>query len=277
MRTQSINTYITYALLILVAIIILVPIAWIVINSLKYFKDIISFDYFGSPWTLYNYEVVLLNPSETIVPQIFTSVLYIVSTIAVVIPLSMFAGYALARLPYNSLFRFITLNFFIFSRVFPATAIAVPYFAAFSQAGLYDNPIALIFVYILRGMPLAIFMIMTFISEIPKEVEEAALIDGVSTTAMITKIILPLIRPGLAATAIFVTIYTWNDFTLAAFLAGKNAANIQIAISQFNAEQFIRWGELNAAVVIAAIPVLIFLWLIQKHLIRGLTFGAVKA
>jgi multiple sugar transport system permease protein len=197
-------------------------------------------------------------------------------TLLIVIPVAIFAGYGLGRLPHASSYKIFALNFLIFSRIMPATSIALPYFVVFCSIGIYDTYIALIIVYILKALPLAIFMIMTFIEEVPIEIEESASIDGANTPYILTKIVVPLILPGAAATAVFAFIYTWNDYLFAAFLTGKNSANLQIAIAQFNAEYQIRWGELCSSTIIAIAPILFFTIVTQKYLVRGLTMGAVK-
>jgi multiple sugar transport system permease protein len=191
-------------------------------------------------------------------------------------PVATLAGYGLARLPHAIFYKTFALNFLIFSRILPATSLALPYFVIFSRANMYDTYISLIFIYVLKAIPLAIFMIMTFIEEVPIEIEESASIDGASMFYILVKIVFPLIAPGVAATAIFIFMYTWNDYLFVAFLTGKNAANLQIGIAQFNAEYFIKWGELCAAIIIAILPILLFTIAVQKYLVRGLTMGALK-
>ena len=264
-------------LIIIIAVtLILIPVVWIFLNSFHYFKDIVSMNVLFGDWTLHNYNLVLFSRDESILAQALNSIVYVIATLAIVIPLSIFAGYGLSRLPHASVFKWSMINFLIFSRVLPGVAIALPYFVVYQSLGLYNTLLGLVLIYILKALPLAIFMVMTFMEEIPKEIEEAAMIDGASMILLLGRVLIPLISPGLAATAVFVFIYTWNDYLFAVFLAGKEAANIQVAVAGFNAEYFIRWGEMSAATILATVPIVIFTFLVQKYLIRGLTLGAVK-
>jgi len=267
---------IIFVCIVMAVFIIVFPLVWIVLNSFKYFRDIITLNIFNSNWTITNYETVLISREENIIHQLLNSIFYVITTLLLVIPLSLLAGYGLARSHHSSMFKILAINLLVFSRIIPSVSIAVPYFVIFKLINIYDTPLALVIVYSLKVLPLSIFMIMTFIEEVPIEVEEAASIDGASLFLTLRKIVIPLILPGLAATAIFSFINTWNDYIFAAFLAGKNSANLQIAIAQFNAEYFVRWGELCAALIIGIAPVLIFTIIAQKYLVRGLTLGAIK-
>lgn len=271
-----IKNFMTISIIIITLTLVILPITWTFLCSFKYFKDIVTSNIFFSEWVNINYWIVLFSQEENIRHQLLNSLIYVIVTLSIVMPITTLAGYGLARLPHATLYKNLALNFLIFSRIIPATSIALPYFVIFSRINLYDTYISLIIIYILKAIPLAIFMIMTFIEELPIEIEEAAFIDGASIFYTLVKIILPLIAPGLAATAIFILIYTWNDYVFVAFLAGKNSANLQIGVAQFNAEYFIRWGELCAAIIIALLPVIFFTIIAQKYLVRGLTMGAIK-
>jgi len=260
----------------MVAAIILVPFLWIFLNSFKYFKDIVSFNVFSKEWTLNNYLIILFSENESVLKQLCNSLIYVSATLAIILPLSVFSGYGLARAKLSTLSKGILMGSLIFARMVPAVSIALPYYVIFTLIGLYDTYLGLIIVYTIQGIPLAVFMMMTFIEDIPKEIEEAAEVDGASLRAILFRIVFPLILPGIAATAVFTFIYVWNDYLFVTFLAAKNAINLQVAVAGFNAEYFIRWGELSAAVIFSSVPVIIFAILTQKWLIRGLTLGAIK-
>jgi len=264
------------AICLIAAIIILTPFVWIFLNSFKYFKDIVSFNIIGSEWTLYNYWIVLLSKDENIIRELMNSIICTLSTLVIVIPISLFSGYGFARSRFSLGIKAFLIGILLFARIIPSVAIAFPYYVISTELGIYDTYIALIIVYVIRTLPLAVFMMITFIEDVPKEVEEAAMVDGASLWQTLKSVILPLILPGVAATAVFAFIYAWNDFLFAAYLTNVHAVNLQVRIAGFNAEYFIRWGELSAAVIISSIPVIVFAILTQKYLIRGLTLGAVK-
>jgi len=271
-----IKNFVVFLIIFITSMLVLLPIIWTFLNSFKYFKDIVTSNILFSEWTNINYWTVLFSREENIRQQLVNSLIYVVVTLSIVMPVATLAGYGLARLPHAIFYKTFALNFLIFSRILPATSLALPYFVIFSRANMYDTYISLIFIYVLKAIPLAIFMIMTFIEEVPIEIEESASIDGASMFYILVKIVFPLIAPGVAATAIFIFMYTWNDYLFVAFLTGKNAANLQIGIAQFNAEYFIKWGELCAAIIIAILPILLFTIAVQKYLVRGLTMGALK-
>jgi multiple sugar transport system permease protein len=276
LKGEKIKTLIATFISAVVATIILVPFLWLFLNSFKYFKDIVSFNVFGGEWTLNNYFLILFSENESLLKQLLNSLIYVAATLAIVLPLSVFSGYGLARAKLSTLSKGILMGSLIFARMVPAVSIALPYYVIFTLIGLYDTYLGLIIVYTIQGIPLAVFMMMTFIEDIPKEIEEAAEVDGASLQITLSRIVFPLILPGIAATAVFTFIYVWNDYLFVTFLAAKEAINLQVAIAGFNAEYFIRWGELSAAVIFSSVPVIIFAILTQKWLIRGLTLGAIK-
>jgi len=275
-RRLGLKIFISTLISFVYSIIILIPFIWIIFNSFKYFKDIVAFNIIGGEWTLHNYNIILYSKDENVVPQLINSIILTVSTLGIVLPSSLISGYGLARSTFSKITKGILVGILLFVRLVPATAIALPYFMIFNLTGLYDTYYALIIVYVLKGLPLAVLMMITFIEDVPKEIEEAAMVDGSSFITMLSRIVFPLILPGIAATSVFTFIFAWNDFLFAAFLSSEHATNLQVRISQFNAEYFIRWGELSAAVTISSLIVIIFAMLTQKYLIRGLTLGAVK-
>lgn len=262
--------------IVMAIVFVLVPITWTFLNSFHYFKDIVSMNVLFGDWTLHNYELIFFSRDENVLHETLNSIVYVASTLGIVIPLSIFAGYGFSRLPHFSKFKWIMLNLFMFSRILPGVAIAVPYFVIYQSYNLYNTYLGLILIYVLRTLPLAVFMVMTFIEDVPREIEESAMIDGASTASFLRRILIPLISPGLVATAIFVFIYAWDDYIFVIFLGGKEVANLQIAVAGFNAEYFIRWGEMCAATMFSVLPIILFILVVQKHLVRGLTLGAIK-
>ncbi|MEM2951060.1 MAG: carbohydrate ABC transporter permease, partial [Nitrososphaeria archaeon] len=152
----------------------------------------------------------------------------------------------------------------------------LPYLQISTSIGIYDTYLIVLLMYVLKFSPLALFMLMTFISELPTEIEEAAHVDGASTLKIFTSIVVPLIAPGLAATAAFIMIYSWSDYIFVLFLTARNVSNIQLEIAKFNAEYYIEWGPLLAGSIISILPVILLVALVQKSMIKGLTLGAIK-
>jgi multiple sugar transport system permease protein len=211
---------------------------------------------------------------RSVVPYLFNSALISgVSTLIATILGSM-AAFGLAR------FRFkgsASLSFWILStRMAPPVAFLVPMFVIFRNLGLIDTHLALIVVYTSMNLSFVTYVLIGFFKEIPVELEEAALVDGYSYGQYFRRVALPLVRPGLAATAILSAIFAWNEFLFALILTSKNAATIPIYLAGFSESMGIEWGEFMAVGCFAVIPIMIFTFALQKHLVRGLTFGAVK-
>jgi len=158
----------------------------------------------------------------------------------------------------------------------PAMCVVIPLYVIFSLVNLLDTHIVLIIAYLTFNVPFSVWLLRDFISSIPLEIEEAALIDGCSRFSALMRVMLPLLSPGLAVTAIFCFIQSWNEFALALFLTGTEAKTLPPALTFFMTSVGVKWGELAAISSIVTIPVIIFAWLTQKYLIRGLTFGAVR-
>lgn len=184
------------------------------------------------------------------------------------------AAYGLAR------FRFKgsdNLSFWMLSvRMMPPVAAIIPIYIIMKTVRLLDTPWALVIIYLTFNLPFVVWMMKGFFEDIPKEIEESALIDGCSEMAVFRRIALPLVAPGLAATAIIVFIFSWNEFLFALILTGTRAVTLPVGIISFMKETGINWGYMTAGGVMALLPVIVFTVLVQKHLVKGLTMGALK-
>jgi multiple sugar transport system permease protein len=201
---------------------------------------------------------------------------FIVVSLTTVLSLALgsMAAYGFARFEFK---RKENLAFWILSlRMLPPMATVIPYFVMARITGLLDTHIVLIISYMLFNIPFTIWMMRGFFEEIPKEIEEAAFVEGCSRLQVFTKILLPLVSSGFIATAIFCIIQSWNEFVFALFLTGVNARTLPTTVTLFLSVTGVVWGEMSAIGVITALPVMIFAMLVQKYMIRGLTFGAVK-
>jgi len=193
---------------------------------------------------------------------------------AACLALGTLAAYGLAR------FRFRgseNLSFWMLSvRMMPPVAAIIPIYIIMKTVHLLDTPWALVIIYLTFNLPFVVWMMKGFFEDIPREIEESALIDGCSETAVFRRIALPLVAPGLAATAIIVFIFSWNEFLFALILTGTRAVTLPVGIISFMKETGINWGYMTAGGVMALLPVIVFTVLVQKHLVKGLTMGALK-
>ncbi len=183
------------------------------------------------------------------------------------------AAYALAR------FRFRgkrDLAIFILSTRFaPPMAVLIPYFIFFSKLHLLDTHLALMVMYTTMNLSLVVWMMMGFIRELPPDLEEAAQVDGCTKVGALLRITLPLVIPGLVATTVFAMMTSWNEFLFAVMLTNVSARTAPVAALGYIRYMFVAWGPLTAAGTLIALPVLIFVLIFQRRLVRGLTMGAI--
>ncbi|WP_373289961.1 carbohydrate ABC transporter permease [Longimycelium tulufanense] len=168
------------------------------------------------------------------------------------------------------------LFFFLSTRMMPAVASILPLYILATNIGMLDNITMLSLVYTAMNLPIAVWMIRSFLAELPREVLEAARIDGASLGTEMRRIILPMIAPGLAATALICMIFAWNEFFFAVSLTSTRAATVPVFLVGFITSEGLFWARLSAASTMAALPVILAGWVAQKWLVRGLSLGAVK-
>ena len=258
-----------------VVIFCLLPFYWLVNISLKTGPDLSNADIWPPNPSLENYKSIFQNDDFT--RALANSAIVALVTTFIGIVVGSFAAYALARLKMN--FKFLLLGIVLSISTFPQIAIAAPLFRLWSDIGLYNTLIGLVIPYLTFALPLSIYILVSFFREIPKDLEEAALVDGATNFQAFIKVIVPLAAPGLATTAILTFIAAWNEFLLATTLtSSREARTVPVAISQFTgSSQFeVPLGTQSAASVVVAIPLIVLVLLFQKRIVAGLTAGAVK-
>jgi multiple sugar transport system permease protein len=258
-----------------IVIFCLLPFYWLVNISLKTGSALSSSDIFPPSPSLDNYQSIFQSSSFT--RSLANSAIVSLVTTFLGIVVGAFAAYALARLKMSG--KAILLGIVLSITTFPQIAIAAPLFRLWSDIGLYNTLIGLVIPYLTFALPLSIYILVSFFREIPRDLEEAALVDGATYFQAFMKVVVPLAAPGLATTAILTFIAAWNEFLLATTLTtSPNARTVPVAISQFTgSSQFeVPLGTQSAASVVISIPLIILVLLFQKRIVAGLTAGAVK-
>ena len=253
----------------------LLPFYWLINISLKTGADLSSADIVPPNPSLDNYESIFQNSAFT--RALANSAIVALVTTFLGIVVGSFAAYALARLKMSG--KGILLAIVLSITTFPQIAIAAPLFRLWSDIGIYNTIIGLVIPYLTFALPLSIYILVSFFREIPKDLEEAALVDGATHFEAFRKVVVPLAAPGLATTAILTFIAAWNEFLLALTLTtSREARTVPVAISQFTgSSQFeVPLGTQSAASVVISIPLIILVLLFQKRIVAGLTAGAVK-
>lgn len=249
------------------------PIYWMVSSSFKTRVDTFSIPpkWLFSP-TLQYYISGFTDPKFVKVVQ--NSLIITGTTVLFSLFFGSWAAYAFAR------FRFkgsVALSFsLIIARMMPPIVFIVPVYLLFNTLKLRNTHIGLILIFTVFNLPFTVWMLKSFFEEVPIELEEAAWIDGASRLQALVRVTLPLIAPGLAATAVFAALLAWNEFLFALLLGGPSTTTLPVFLSGFIGERNVEWGEIMATAVIAVVPPTILVMLVQRNLIKGLTLGAVK-
>lgn len=265
--------FITYIIAIIIVLLAVIPVLWIFITAFKTKGDIFSLPpaWFFSP-TFNNFIDIFRNRDFS--HFLINSTIVSLSTTALALLIGIPAAYAFSRYHFK---RKKDLIFWILSiRMAPPISAVIPLFIIISRLGLIDTHIALIWVYLLINLPFVVWIMKGFFDEIPFDLDEAARLDGCSEVGTMIRIILPLTSPGMVATSILCLIFSWNEFLFALILTGINARTLPVTITQFLTLTGVAWGPMCAAGTITIIPIFVFTLLSQKHLIRGLTLGAIK-
>jgi multiple sugar transport system permease protein len=260
-----------------IVIFCLFPFYWLINISLKTGPDLASSSLVPPSPSLDNYEAIFRNADFT--RALLNSAIVSITTTVLALMVGSFCAYALARLKFKGKFWLLALVLSI--TTFPAIAIAAPIFKLWSDIGLFNQPfgLGLIPPYLTFALPLAIYILTSFFKEIPKDLEEAALVDGATNFQAFYKIVIPLAAPGLATAGILTFIFAWNEFLLAVTLTSSpDARTVPAAIAFFTgATQFeVPLGTISAASVVISVPLIVMVLVFQKRIVAGLTAGAVK-
>ncbi|HEY4972461.1 MAG TPA: carbohydrate ABC transporter permease, partial [Steroidobacteraceae bacterium] len=187
------------------------------------------------------------------------------------------AAYTLARFRMQFGVRKMALYLVLLVRMLPGILMVVPLYIALAHWGLLNTRLGLILIYSGLNTSFVVWMMQSFLEEIPRDIEEAAMVDGDSRLTALWRVVVPLAAPGLIATAIFTVIATYNDFIIALTMTSTPAAQtIPVGVSTLIGKIEIQWGPMAAAGVVGALPIIIFALIVQRNFVRGLTFGAVK-
>jgi multiple sugar transport system permease protein len=197
------------------------------------------------------------------------------STLAILFTATL-GGYAIERMDTPRWLVHALLGWSVVFHMVPPITLVAAWFPLYRELGLDNTYTGLVLAHVAVHLPMALWLMTNFIRDVPVELEEAARIDGCSTPYMLWRIVVPLVAPGLAATAILMFIFSWNEFAVALNLTAKQTATIPVAIAKFAQGYEIKYGEMAATAALSLLPALLFLLLGQRYIVKGLTSGAVK-
>ena len=274
MAKRNVGKWGVYAVLVIASLVAVFPIYWLFSSALKPAKDIWTIP----PSFLFRPDIshfVSVIRERGFLEFLANSVVVSLCSTIVSLFLGLLCAYALTRYPIKGGKQ---IAFWMISlRMMPPIVVILPLYIFFTRLGLIDTHIGLILAHLTLNLPFATWMLMGFLREIPRELDEAAMLDGCTPTGALFRILLPLVGGGLAATGVFCIIWSWNDFIFAFSLTSTKAATLPVPISGFLGDYVWEWSAFYAGGSIAAIPIILLAIFAQKYLVRGMTFGALSS
>lgn len=254
--------------------IVALPLIWMIGVSLKP-----SSEPFTSPAQLWPDDMTIDNYLVSLRPEFqtyfFNSFFVSAVTVSISVVFGLLGAYGLLQSPRKV--RWIVFPALVMGQMVPAASIIIPIFAMVRGLGLLDTHLALILAYIALTLPLATVMNYAFMRAIPREILEAATVDGASTTRIFLQIVFPLSIPGVVATGVWLTVVVWQEFLFAlAMTTSQNMRTLPVGLNDFVGQYGIRYGELMATSVVMSVPIVILFLFLQRYFVQGLLSGATK-
>ncbi|HPE69719.1 MAG TPA: carbohydrate ABC transporter permease [Thermotogota bacterium] len=272
------NLVVKYVLLVLFSLFILVPFVWILYSSFRSESDLFSGKFFQNTGglNLDNYASVLTKGQTGEFGTYFLNSLVIASISTVVVVLiALFGAYALSRFRMRGKDSIIVS--LLLSNMFPQVLLVIPLFGILFRMNLIDSYAGIIITHIILGLPFGIWLIKGYFDGIPKEIDEAAMIDGLKPFGALFRIIIPITAPGMVVAAFYAFMVSWGDFLFASLISQSlGTQTLPIGLNKFFGSTQIHWGPINAATVITIIPTIVLYAFLQKWVVEGLTAGSVK-
>jgi multiple sugar transport system permease protein len=264
-----------YVLIVIICLIVLGPFLWILMTSLKTQLQIFMGSWqFEPTWS--NYQRVFFSRQSDFLLNTRNSLLVAsISTLAV-LAVGTFAAYALSWHRWARWFSAAFLSWTLLFHMIPPITLVGPWYLTFRELGILNTLFGLILTHMTLNLPMTIWLMMSFFRDLPRELEEAALIDGCRRYQVLFRILLPLVVPGLMAAGVLAFIFSWNEFTVALNLSGGDSATVPVAIARFAQQYEVRHGEMAAASILSTIPAVVLMFFGQKFIVKGLTLGAIK-
>lgn len=250
------------------------PVVWGLLTSFKTERDVLAYPpvWLFKP-TLDNYREVLFGTSS-ILPNLWSSVVLATATTLLTMLIAVPAAYALARLRYPG--KKASGFYVLATQMLPPVGLIIPYYLVLQKIGMLDSYSGLTAIYLTFSLPFAIWLMVSYFEDVPFEMEEAALLDRAGRLRTLWYVILPQVGGGIAVTTVFVFLNAWNEFLFAVVLGGNNVRPVTVAMFNFISVEQTQWARLAAGAMLAMAPVILIGLFAQRHIVKGLTVGAVK-
>jgi ABC-type glycerol-3-phosphate transport system permease component len=250
------------------------PVLWALLTSFKTERDVLAYPplLIFEP-TLANYRAVLSGPNS-ILPNLVSSLIVAGGATLLTMLFAIPAAYALARLRYPG--KRASGFYVLVTQMLPPVGLVIPYYLALQKLGALNTYWGLILIDLTFSLPFAIWLMVSYFEDVPYEMEEAALLDRAGRLRALWHVILPQVSGGIAVTTIFVFLNAWNEFLFAVVLGGNDVRPVTVAMFNFISVEQTQWARLTAAAMVAMAPVIVIGLVAQRHIVKGLTVGAVK-
>lgn len=265
----------SYVYLGILAVLCVFPLLWLLVSAFKNSGEMLAnpTSFWPREWTLENFKTILFTLKFTV--NIKNSVIVALSTTLIATFISCLAAYGIIRF-FPKLGNIMT-RILITTYMFPSIMLVIPYAVVMKTLGLTNSRVGLVLVYMSFSVPYAVWMLVGFFKTVPIGIEEAAYIDGANRFQVFTRIVLPLVRPGIVSTAIYTFINAWNEFLYALLLISSSEKQaLSVAVKTLEGADILNWGSMMAAAAIVVLPSIFFFCFIQNKLAGGLSDGAVK-
>jgi len=272
--TRKPTRVLLWTALVLIVVVYGFPFIYMLLTSLKTPLETIAVPprIFPSQWTLENYTAALSR--DGVVPSFINSVLTALLSTGISLVLAVPAAYAVSR--FHTRFGQIFIILALVMRMVPPIVIGAPMVQIFQWLGLYDTTFALALAHCTIALPLAIWLMASFFEAVPGEIEEAAKIDGASRLGALWRVVLPVTTGGIAVTAIFAFLESWKEFLFSLLLTSVRSQTTPVVIANFQTQFGLDWGAMTSLAVLYSVPVILLTLALQRHIVAGLTLGAVK-
>lgn len=265
----------TQAVLALAALGIVVPFAWVVAAGFRTQISMLMGEFWFTP-VLGSYRDVLFSRASDFLLNYRNSLVVGAGSTALCLLAGTLAAWSLHRMRWPRWTVHLCLAWTLLFQMIPPITLAGGWYVLARATGLDDTLAGLVLAHAALNFPMALWLMAVFVADVPRELEEAARIDGASTPTLLRRVVLPLLTPGLAATGVLVFVFSWNEFAAALTLTSKRTATVPVAIAKFAQDYEIQYTQMAAATALSALPALLLLLFAQRYIVKGLTLGAVK-
>ena len=266
---------IAHLVLALTTLIVLVPFVWVVAAGFRTQISLLTGDLLFTP-TLKSFQDVLFSKSSDFLLNFRNSLLVGGTSTLLCLVLATLAAWSLHRMRWPGYIMHAVLGWALLFHMIPSIALAGAWFSMFRAISLDNTFTALVLAHVTLNLPMALWLMGVFVRDVPEELIEAARIDGASTPAILSRIVVPIIAPGLAATSVLLFVFSWNEFAVALNLSMKQTATVPVAIAKYAQSYEIQYTQMAASAALSIIPAVILLLIAQRYIVKGLTVGALK-